>query len=152
MSQQDNESKTIDGAQYIVYMLPPRTARKILVKIVQTIAPAISGDSDSVVRALSTVADRLNDEDLDWIMNELAKVTKVNLGGDKAPMLSGIFDAHFKGKMGVMFSWFGFALKVQYGNFWSVWGDGSVPDIKAVLADLGSRYQSTSTGSSGDQS
>lgn len=152
MSQQDSESKTIDGVQYSVYMLPPRMARKILVKIVQSISPALGGDEDTIVAALSSVADRVSDDDLDWMMNELAKVTQVHLGGDKAPMLAGIFDAHFKGKMGVMFSWFGFALKVQYGNFWSVWGDGSVPDLQAILAGLGSASQSTSTGSSGDQS
>jgi len=154
MSQRDSESKVIDGTKYVVYMLPPRKARKILVRIFQVMAPsageAVSRADDNVSNALGDIlknlADRLDDNDLEWMMGVLAEVTTVETGPNQAPYLSKFFDAQFKGKIGAMMKWFVFALGAQYGDFF----EGSASDLSDQLAGLkealGFGSQNTSTG------
>ena len=160
MSQTDLQTRTIDGVKYGVYMLPPKLARKILVRIFQVLGPsageAFKREEQEILAAigpiLATLADRLNDDDLDWMMGELAKVSTVELEPGKAPSLGQIFDNHFRGRIGRMFKWFAFAVEVQYADFWSGSESGLSGLFSMAKAAMASPSPSTSTGSSGDQS
>ena len=160
MSQTDLQTRTIAGVKYGVYMLPPRLARKMLVRIFQVIAPsageAFKREGQEILDAfgpvLATLADRLNDDDLEWMMGELAKVSTVEVEPGKAPQLDKIFDIHFRGRIGQMFKWFAFAVEVQYADFWSG-SEGGLNGLLAMAkAAMASPSPSTSTGSSGDPS
>lgn len=158
MSQGDCKTKTIDGTKYGVYMLPPKLARKMLVRIFQVLAPSagelFGRESEQLSKAigptLATLADRLSDDDLDWMMGELAKVSTVEMAPNKEPALGQIFDVHFMGRIGHMLKWFAFALEVQYSDFWSGSGSGLNDLLATVKAAMASPSPSTSTGSSGD--
>lgn len=158
MSQSNNQKKTIDSVKYEVSMLPPRLARKILVRIFQVLAPsageAFSRESEQLTQAigpiLSTLSDKLSDDDLDWMMSELAKVTTVEVAPGQEPYLNTIFDVHFRGKVGQMFKWFAFAMEVQYADFFGGSGEGLKGLLDKIKAAV-SQSPSTLTGLSGDQ-
>lgn len=159
MSQGDCQTRVIDGMKYGVYMLPPRLARKMLVRIFQVLAPSagelFSREDEEVSKAigpaLSSLADRLNDDDLEWMMSELAKVTTAEIASGKEPFIGAIFDMHFRGKIAHMMKWFTFALEVQFSDFWSG-SEGGLGGLIAMARAAVSQSPSTSTGSSGDQS
>lgn len=160
MSQSDCKTKTIDGTKYGVYMLPPKLARKMLVRIFQVLAPSagemFSRESEEVATVigpvLSSLADKLSDDDLDWMMSELAKVSTAEVAPSKEPFLEPLFDVHFRGRIAHMLKWFAFALEVQFSDFF----DGSEGGLSGLLATikaaLASPSPSISTGMSGDQS
>ena len=133
MSQMDLKTTTIDDVEYSMTMLPPKVARKLLLKIWGIVAPILDGvieknpDIEKLAEkkvglnllngAFAASADRLSEADLDWAMNELADITNVHMGGDETPKLSRVFDAHFAGKIGIMFRWFAWGLQVQFADF-----------------------------------
>lgn len=158
MSQSDSQSKTFDGTLYTVYMLPPKTARKILVRVFQVLGPslgeAFTRDDEKLSAAIGPIVreftDRISDEDLDWIMDALTGVTTISPGGEKTIQLRSVFDAQFKGKIGTMFKWFAFALEVQFSDFFGGSAGGLGQLLAGIKETLGSVSPSISTGASGD--
>ena len=49
----------------------------------------------------------------------MAKMTRVVMPDDKEPRLPDVFTPHFKGRIGAMYRWFFFAMKVQFKDFFS---------------------------------
>ena len=160
MSQADCKTREIDGMKYSVYMLPPKTARKMLTRIFQVAGPSIGsiiGQQDDDVSkvagpVLAEFAGRLDDADLDWMMNDLAKITTAEVSPGKEPFIGTIFDIHFRGRIAHMFKWFVFALEVQFADFWEGSDGGLNGLLSAVRGAMASQSQSISTGTSGDQS
>jgi len=158
VSQRDSQTKSIDGCGYTVYMLPPKVARKILVRIFQVLGPslgeAFSRDEEKLSAAIGPIirefTDRLSDDDLEWMMTALADVTMIDPGGGKTIPLKGVFDGHFQGKIGSMLRWFAFALEVQFSDFFgdSVGGLGQL--LAGLKETLASASPIISTGRSGD--
>lgn len=156
MSQRTSKKQTIDGTEYEVFMLPPKKARRILVEMTKVIGPALGGiagkgdlgklmDSDvsgiDWQAAISGLTEKLSDEMLDDHMSEFAKVTQVTGKG----YLSEVFDAHFTGAVDSMFKWYWFALKVNFGNFFSALESASAPLITAAKAKAAKESESPST-------
>ena len=153
MAQRDSQKSKIDGHEYEVFMLPPKVARRLLVEMSKVVGPALGGIMSSGAglaklmemsvegvdwaAVISGLTDRLSADMLDEHMEVLAKSTHVD-GKELAP----IFDHHFRGALGGMFKWYGFALKVNYGNFFSALESVSAPLTEAAKAKA-SQSQST---------
>lgn len=140
MSQRDSQKSIIDGHEYEVFMLAPKTARRILVEMVKVVGPALGQLVDSTPGGISKIMEmdtegikwasiigelstRLDADMLDAHMSALAE--KTHVGGKP---LAGVFDLHFMGGIGTMFKWYAFALKVNYGNF-----TGALESVSAHL-------------------
>ncbi len=152
MSQKDSHSKKIGEHNYTVYMLGAKASRHVLQKLATVALPAIGTmadglgglgkdfkvsdllnkklDGDFFGNLCSTAMDRLSEDDLDWMFEQLCKGAEV----DGKPLWSQ-FDEHFRGNVGGQFRWFVFCLEAQYGNFLEGWGAASLPGLaKAVGA------------------
>lgn len=149
--QNEAQTKVISGVTYGVYMLPPRIANRMLIRIVKIVGPSLGVlleevDEEEGLKGLmnSTKVDgafigkvarelcaRLDEKTLEGIMDTFAEVSEVD--GASMPK---VFDAHFRGKVGEMYVWFIFALEVNYSSFGNAW------DI-----DLSQRTQATQSAS-----
>lgn len=147
---------TIDGHEYSVSMLPAKTAKRTLLKIVKVIAPSAADGIGSVsslaellgdaakfgiADAIRTFVDRVDEDTLMEVTDLLAERTTVNLG-KQSPQLSQIYDAHFAGKLKAETKWFGFALKTQFADFFD--GLGSLEELVARVVVQAPKEQSES--------
>lgn len=130
MTQIDTHSTVIEGDTYEVYMLDPDTAMDLLVELAKVAGPAITGlvgmatdkglssvlEADTsdpgVADAVAGFFGKLDAALLRRLTSTLAKMTHVN-----GKPLSGIYAMHFRGRLGLLFQWLGFALKAQYSDF-----------------------------------
>jgi len=153
MSQVDSQKQYIDGDEYEVFMLDPMTANDLLIDIGGAIGPALgafAGASDGNDLLDSTMdGEKLGDgvallfKGLDKAIvrraiQSLSEVTTVT-GKGKLNQIQAI---QFRGKIGTMYKWLGFALKVQYSDFL-----GSMRDVIALAGRPGAvpRSESQST-------
>ena len=123
------EPREIDGHTYTVTQLPPRRAMRLLRRLAALIAPAFGGAGDGKVAkfdfsGLASALGGLRDEEFDLIVNELLAMAQVD-GKDLLP----IFDLTFQGALPTLFKVLGFALEVQYGDFF---GD-RLAGVKAAM-------------------
>ena len=66
------------------------------------------------------------------LIDIMMKQTSVIMPDGKAPALASIFRVHFKGRIAAMYRWLGFAMKVQFKDFFTGPGGG----ISAALAQV----------------
>lgn len=155
MSQLDAKVETIDGATYEVRMLPATRAQKLLVRLGGMLGPAfakLAGSADgqneevdaeafgAAVTALFASADEAS---VDSVLKELAAVTLVD-GKALAP----IYDVHFAGRIGTLFKWATFALRVQFADFFDALAS-ALNEAGLARAIPGSLSRTASTGPSG---
>lgn len=154
MAQHEAQSKTISGDTYLVYALPPRIANKMFIRIIKTVGPSLGVlleelDEDDAKKGLKGLLDnpkidgafigkvarelceRLDEDEIERMMNDLAKVSEVEGGGS----LFKIFDIHFQGKIGELYAWFAFALQANFANFGNAWSTDSSPSLQASQGD-----------------
>ena len=144
MSQTDTKSITIDGVRFTVHMLDPWVANEILHMLGNLVGPSLgqlvgavaskSGDQsisqqlaegkswaekkidpEFLSAGISGLFQRLDPTQTRLIMEQLAAVTTV---GEKG-RLSETFAAVFQGKIGAMYRWAAFAIKVNFADFFS---------------------------------
>ena len=144
MSQVDGETKEIGGRKFTVYRFAPKLARRHLLKIGKVLGPSLgqvaeasmgqakaSGkdalDADIPIgEVIGGVVERLDEDYVEALMDDCAKVTHCEPGGE----LWKTYDAVFLGNPRAQFEWFMFALKVQFGDFLDGWAGG----MSAALA------------------
>lgn len=138
MSQIQPHTETIDGEEYTVYMLSPLVAMDLLVDLSKMLGPglgpladamsgAVKGEGvnigalldmeiggDVFSRAAESLFGNLDKGVVRTAIQTLAEVSQI--GG--APLWK-TFEVHFRGRLGTMSKWLAFALKVQYGDFFS---------------------------------
>jgi len=152
--QNEIQKTTISGDTYGVYMLPPRVANKMLIRIVKTVGPslglvveeldddAVKGglvglmknpkiDGSFIAKVAQELCERLDEDQIEGMMDTLADVSEVEGKGN----LLKAFDAHFHGKIGELYAWFAFALQVQFGNFGSAWSTDLSASLQAKASD-----------------
>lgn len=156
MSQLDSQSKEIDGHTYKVLMLDPLVATDLLADMGQILAPTIGaiggvfakekGDTlekmfegfdpedktnvdAAVEKAVMGFFQRFTKEKQREFIGILMKVTIVVMPDGKEPRLQDIFAVHFQGRVFTLYKWLGFALKVQFQDFFS----GINVDISRVV-------------------
>lgn len=154
MPQDDSKTKTIGKSTYRVYMLDPFVASDLFNDLVSIIAPALAAaksagggeaileeaksddlegllDGLSFERPVSLFFERFNKSKQREIINILMKVTRVvSDDGQTAVKLEDIFAAHFRGRLRDLYLWLGFALQVQFSDFF----EGALPAIKGAIA------------------
>lgn len=151
--QTEAQSKEISGDTYKVYMLPPRQANKILIRIVKTVGPSLGVfieelDDDALKGGLGGLMDntkidgafigkvakelceRLDENEIERMMDTFAKVSEVN-----DVNLLKVFDGHFHGKIGELYAWFAFALQANFQDFGRAWGTDSSSSLQASTTD-----------------
>lgn len=124
------ETRTISGDEYEVTQLPSGRGRKLLLRILRVVGPALAelvrgGDgvklsevgADGLASAMQELAARLTEDDFEYAVRELAGATKVRIGGGDPTKLETIIDLHFAGEYGAMLQWLAFALEVNYRSF-----------------------------------
>lgn len=131
MSQLESTKKTIGENNYEVYMLAPTPSHKLFVEVVKMLGPGAGPIMDVIFsdgkidldrnvdmgmfsRAMATVCHSLDYEITRKLIEELAKVSTVN--GKKLGGPTGVFEAHFAGKMDELYTWLVFAMGVQWGK------------------------------------
>ncbi len=151
-----NETRRIGAYDYTVTQLDAVKGRRALVRLAKIFVPSATSSGDALASvtatgnaALGSIADRLNEADVDYLCDLFAGTTTVS-GGDfanKAPLLADIFALHFAGQYKEMGQWLLFALEVNFGGFFK--GLGVARPGAPVAASAPSTSPSTSTGTSG---
>jgi len=147
MSQMDGVTKTIGGETFKVMMLGPLEANDLLVDIGKTLGPALgallapllgakdttaafrqlldgiqdgdgglAGLSGGIERAVTGLIDRIEKDQLREIISIMEGVTTVKKGSEW-PALGAVSTILFRGKLKLMYQWLGFAIKVQFQDF-----------------------------------
>lgn len=109
---------TLDGKRIKVTQLGFEEGMGLLVLLTKALGPslgALATDSTQIAPALSEFAKQLNTNDFKYVVNTLAKSTRINREGDKWPLLEPEVD--LAGEYGFLFKWLGFALETNYGGF-----------------------------------
>lgn len=160
----NSETKTIDGHTYKVTQLPFKKGQKLLVRLYKTLGPAVSeffahlpdvkakelGNLKvtkllpSIGGAMSVLAERLSEEELEFVTETLAEYSELNKGPEQWVKLKGEMEFHFAGRYGAYLKWLGFALGVNYANF--LGETGTLKDLIARVAVKGSPSPAESTG------
>lgn len=150
------QERTIDGRSYTVTQLPARRSLKLLRKLVAALGPGLATafgstqgkdlrglDVSALGPALERLTAHLDDATLDAVVNEALATVRVD-GIELLPQ----FDIVFQGKLGSLFKVLGFAMEVQYGDFFgALFGE-----LRSRTGASPSSASITSTGPSGGSS
>ena len=134
---------TLSGKRLRVTQLGFEDSLDLMVVLTKALGPslgALATDSTQIAPALSEFAKQLSASDFKYVVNTLAKSTRINRESDKWPVLEPEVD--LAGEMGFLFKWLGFALEVNFGDFL---GGTSLAGL-AGLMKTESSYPATSDG------
>ncbi|MCP4570697.1 MAG: hypothetical protein GY841_24190 [FCB group bacterium] len=147
MSQQDYQTKTIDGVEYAVYMMAPMESNDLLLDVSKMLGPSIGplldkffgGGSleaaleqqitpDFFAKAAAALFSGLDKAVVKRVIEEMREKTMAN-----GKPLKPIFDIHFMGKLDQMYKWLAFAMQAQWGKCCSALVQGiSAQGAKAI--------------------
>lgn len=132
------ESKAIGDHTYLVTQLGAGEGRKMFVRLTRALAPVFGalledagstkggfklGDMslESLSRTLHELAQRLTEDDLEYVCRTFGAKTMVQVGEGKEIQLTlDKQELHFAGRYGHMFQWLAFCLEVNYRDFLGV--------------------------------
>ena len=172
------EEREFGDRGYRVTQLPGVKGRKLLVRLYKVLGPsfaALIDDSQrktniqsvtqhspedielsSVSAALSVLAIKLKEEDLEYLCDQMAGCTTIRIeDADKwVPLSKDIQNLIFAGRYVEMFKWLGFALEVYFGGFFEDAGGmaGFLSKLTNQQQGTPSDSRATSTGKSGESS
>lgn len=139
-----SEKTKINGVGYEVTKLPYTPGHSLLLRLTRALGPAlgqgvIDGTHNVNLKdllnvqvgpalgsAIKALSETLNAEDFDYIVDTLAEYTKISKAEGKWIPLKAEMEFHFAGNYFELFQWLGFALKVNYGGFFSEQGIGGL--------------------------
>ena len=150
------QSTTIDGDRYEMALFGATQGYRLFHRLFRMFGPSfgrlvdamkdggsiqdVDMASDAAVSALKSLVSDVTEADLDHVIDSLKKQTHVGAGGtDKTIPLAGVFETHFQGRLGSMFKWLAWGLRVQYQSFFDVFASMKPPD--AVSASSGGTDQ-----------
>lgn len=132
-----SETTTINGTGYQVTQLPYKTGQRLLIRLYKALGPALADALTSIPdiaketnlldmswadiapalhKLVSGVAQTLNEEDFDFMVDSLAEYTQVKTA-DKWVPIQPIMELHFSGNYEELFRWIAFGLKTNYAGF-----------------------------------
>ena len=126
-----SETRTIGGMEFIVTQMPGRESMRMFARLSKLLGPAIaeavgSGNVEALLgkkveslgSAITTLLDDLDVVEFESITEAFAAHTTVKGDGQsKHAPLKDMFDLVFAGKMGVLMSWLGMSITVNYETF-----------------------------------
>lgn len=145
----DEKSQTIDGDLYEMTLFGATQGYRLFHRLFRMFGPSFgrlvdamadkSGIQDvdlsgeAAVSVLKSLAVDVSEADLDHIIEALKKQTHVGANGtSKTIPLSGVFELHFSGRMGSMFRWLAWGLRVQYASFFDALATMKQPGREAA--------------------
>ena len=140
----ETQSTTIDGDRYEMTQLGATAGYRLFHRLFKMLGPtfgkvtdALADDgniqdvnlsSDAAVAAIEALTHHVKESDLDHVIGVLKAETSVGIGGsDKTVPLTGVFEMHFSGRIGTLFRWLAWGLKVQYASFLDAFKDMKPP-------------------------
>lgn len=125
----ETKTRQIGEYKYRCTQLGALKGRKVLVRLLKTVGPALDGVSEgSVGSLLGKLASSLDEDTVDYLCDTMAARTEVELPSGKSVDLAGIFELHFAGKYGEMVKWLAFAVEVNFSSFFSDLAKGVKPE------------------------
>jgi len=136
--------REIDGYKFEVMPLGFKAARSAFVRLTKALGPALARAANAapdleslrtsaaqmdLVSAVSELADRVSDDELEWFADTFGKTTRFSRTGEQWPYLTADNrEALFSGgSLLLFFRWLAFALEVNFADFFE-WlrraGDG----------------------------
>ena len=133
----DQHTASIDGHRYDMSMLGATASLRLFHRLFRMLGPSVGHLIDSIgakgkaslldvdvsskafVAGFESLASAVSESDLEHVVDQLRKQTTLSLPEGKVIPLAQVFDAHFQGRIGAMFQWLAWGLRVQYGDFWS---------------------------------
>lgn len=154
----ETESTTIDGDRYEMTQLGATAGYRLFHRLFTMLGPtfgkvtdALASDgsiqdvnlsSDAAVAAIEALTHHVTERDLDHVINVLKGETHVGVGGsEKTVPLAGVFEVHFAGRIGTLFRWLAWGLKVQFASFLDAVKDMKPPGGAAVSSAEMSKIQ-----------
>lgn len=160
--------REIGGLNYRVTLLPTKLGTATLVRLVKLFGPTLGsfiggigrgvatpglGEQDLAEHGLAQGAGdainafcaRLDEVELQRLLDLFAQYTVVEIDAQHEPRLDKIFDDHFAGRYDLLFTWFRFALEVNYTRFFIANAGGIVAQMWKALSRFRSRGASTGT-------
>lgn len=147
---------SIDGEEYELTQLGAIQGRRLWLRVLQALSPALKElaaagklDEGSVAQAFGTLVEGLDDETVEMFCAAFAARTRVCVDGDKWPELEPArFDLHFAGRYISMTKWLGECLLFNFADYF----DGASREMLAGMvreAGAKSPFRKGSTGRSG---
>lgn len=145
------QETVIDGHTYRMTQLGATKGYKLFHRLVKALGPSIGhfvsavvakGDeasirdvditSDDFLQGIKSLTSGFSEHDLDHIVSELKSQTEVSVDDtNKMISLSPVFELHFRGRLGSMFRWLGWGLKVQFADFFDAFASMTLPSVGA---------------------
>ena len=153
----DSASTVIDGDRYEMTLLGATQGYRLFHRLFKMFGPSfgrlvdvmgqqgatiqdVDMASDAAVAALKALAVDVTEADLDRVIEALKKQTHVGVcESNKTIPLADIFELHFSGRIGPMFHWLAWGLKVQYQSFFDVFATMKPPDKGPVQSGADSQ-------------
>jgi hypothetical protein len=121
-------SKIIDGVEFELTQLGPKEGRNVLLRLTKCLGPAlltIAGDGKSlgdidhlvIAGALGQLAEKVSEEDLDYLCLKFGEVSKARIGPNLVPLSSAMQDQVFAGELLLMFKWLIASAEVSFASF-----------------------------------
>jgi hypothetical protein len=119
------EEKTIGDVTYKVTPLVATKGRKVFLRLLKAVSPAISSfggfnseNIDSVLGAIGAALRQMDvsEEDFEYFIQTFTSTTRLVMPDGREPKLEDVFDTHFAQSYGTMFKWLYFCLEVNFGS------------------------------------
>lgn len=158
----ETKEKEIDGSVYRVTQLGSKAARRVFLRLSKLIVPALAQSikgTENIPAILESLVQHLSDDDVDFVCEALASVTKVvdigtNSKGDKFDSVNNLdkcFEEQFRGKTLQQFQWLAWAIEVNFADFLAESGlKSAMINGAANLMNSASKSPPKSTGGSGE--
>lgn len=119
--------KTIQGDVYTVTQFKASKAVRVLVELGRLAGPSLallvgdekSGEGDALAAAVGVLVERMDGNNVEALINDLAASTMVQVGA-QGPLikLPTVYELHFAGSgLTKLFEWLRFALEVHFSDF-----------------------------------
>lgn len=132
------EIRTIGSNTYHVRQLGAKQGRQVLTRLIKTLGPVLGAllegldpktvsvldlKGEALARALTELAGRLGETDLDYLCGVFGETTQVEFpDGRVKPLTLEEQNLHFAGAYQDMFRWLSFALEVNFAGFFGALG------------------------------
>ena len=146
----ETQKKTIGGTEYTVTTLGGVEGRKVYLRLVKALGPALR--ADAVGAMLANAIEALPEEVFDSLCATFAERTTVLLPDGRTPSLARVFDVHFSGQYRAMTEWLYFCVEVNFGDFLGELRERIAAFAKTTPTPSEPNSQSTSIGGSGGSS
>lgn len=139
-----SETREIDGYEFTIQQLASTECDRVLERITRALGPAVAQLTDPG-KAVATLFERLTPKELAELKKILLEKCLVKIEGNEVP-LKGVYELIFAGRLTRLYALLGFALEVNYRDFWQK-VSGHVEGLLATLsAEFLSRSGSSVTG------